>query len=261
MNMLCRRPELAAALLVFAADAAALAPPQMSLGKQIAPVPPPHPVTRRSLAGLAAFGSTAGPLVDSVHNQCLLKYDVLPIEIPCGIWNAQTSLLIPPLLALTYALLGAVLPAACEFVVGSGRTLEPPAGSLSPRARAALAVASTIGIIKLSELLTLSALPALGSLALLLACCLLQWAVLDGALASLLLAIVVAIGGPLAEIPFMQLGCWHYISPDYFPLASWLGDGIGGLSSLTGPCYFAVTTDAIALGRWLGSDAQGEDAG
>ena len=113
----------------------------------------------------------------------------------------------------------------------------------------------------MSELLTLSALPALGSLALLLACCLLQWAVLDGALASLLLAIVVAIGGPLAEIPFMQLGCWHYISPDYFPLASWLGDGIGGLSSLTGPCYFAVTTDAIALGRWLGSDAQGEDAG
>jgi len=61
---------------------------------------------------------------------------------------------------------------------------------------------------------------------------------------------------PGAEIPFMAAGCWHYISPDYWPLAA---VGLGpdsstpwaGLSAITGPCYFAVTTDAIAIGRWL----------
>ena len=59
-----------------------------------------------------------------------------------------------------------------------------------------------------------------------------------------------AVAGPLAEIPFMQLGCWHYYSPDYFPF----GQDLPGLSSLTGPCYFAVTQDAQALGRPFDED-------
>ena len=57
----------------------------------------------------------------------------------------------------------------------------------------------------------------------------------------------------------MKLGAWHYLTPDYWPLAAWsCGPGTGnewaGLSAITGPCYFAVTTDAIALGRWFGSE-------
>ena len=35
-----------------------------------------QPITSRSLTGLATFGATAGPLVDAVHNQVLLQYDV-----------------------------------------------------------------------------------------------------------------------------------------------------------------------------------------
>ena len=61
----------------------------------------------------------------------------------------------------------------------------------------------------------------------------------------------------------MKLGAWHYLTPDFWPLAAWsLGAGTGnewaGLSAITGPCYFAVTTDAIALGRWFGSEPDPE---
>ena len=68
-------------------------------------------------------------------------------------------------------------------------------------------------------------------------------------------------GGPLAELPIMAAGAWHYVSPDYFPLAALGVDpavGWSGLASITAPCYFAVTTDAIALGRWF---SEGIDVG
>ena len=248
------RRTLAIALLL--SPSTALRTPPVSLREPKLPQPPPI-FQPRAVAGLAIFGGAAGPLVDAVHNQCLLAYDVLPITLQVG-FTAKTSLLIPPLLALTYALLGSVLPAISERIVGSSRAMNPPAASLSPRARAALAVASTVFLIKSSELLTLSALPSSASLSLLLAGCLIQWASLDGALASLVLASIVAIGGPLAEIPFIAGGCWHYIDPTYFPLEPWLGPVLG-LSPLTGPCYFAVTYTRrshtqhrnASLARWL----------
>ena len=73
-----------------------------------------------------------------------------------------------------------------------------------------------------------------------------------------MLALVVSVGGPLAELPFMAAGAWHYLAPDYWPLAPFglgptdlPGSSWAGLLSLTGPCYFAVTTDAIALGDYF----------
>jgi hypothetical protein len=77
--------------------------------------------------------------------------------------------------------------------------------------------------------------------------------------------------GPLSELPFVAHGFWHYLpqASDYLPLANvpqnvgdvftWLALLVGdnyrdlALSSITGPCYFAVTMDAIALGRWFDS--------
>ena len=97
-----------------------------------------------------------------------------------------------------------------------------------------------------------------------------QWIALDTTPVALVAATITAIGGPLSELPFVANGFWHYLpeSADYLPLSgvvlqpggiadtvavSALGEGYSNLalSSITGPCYFAVTTDAIALGRYI----------
>jgi len=218
------------------------------------------------LGRLAAIGALLGPAVDAVHNQALLSYAILPVALDLPLGTAKTSLLIPPLLAAAYALLGGVLPAATAALLDSPPPPPPAPGVLSPSTRAAIAVASTVCIIKSSELLvTVGAIPAVASLVLLSVACLLQWRLLDASLPSLVLATVAAIGGPIAELPLMKLGCWEYLQPDYWPLAS-LGLGAAspdaawaGLSLITGPCYFAVTTDAIALGRWFASTPNSDE--
>ena len=194
-----------------------------------------------ALGKLAATGAVLGPACDAIHNQSLLQYDVLPI----GDGIAKTSLLIPPLLALTYALLGGVFPAIARRVA--------PGAAAAPliddqKLRTIAAVVATCSVIKLSAILIAAETP--NALATLAAAALLQWIALDGTYASLLIGVVVAVAGPLAEIPFMEVGCWHYYSPDYFPF----GPDLPGLSSLTGPCYFAVTQDAQALGRLFDDD-------
>jgi hypothetical protein len=75
---------------------------------------------------------------------------------------------------------------------------------------------------------------------------------------TLLVASLAAVAGPLAELPFLSLGWWEYYdSPAlYYPLGEVLSSSSSSSSSLgihclTGPCYFAVTMDAIALGRWF----------
>ena len=109
-----------------------------------------------------------------------------------------------------------------------------------------------------------------------------QWIWLDGTWSSLLAATLTFFGGPLAELPFVGHGVWDYLpsAADYLPLQQhqeelqqvpdfileWLLGSSSStssslststsysdlaLSSITGPCYFAVTMDAIALGRWL----------
>jgi hypothetical protein len=90
-----------------------------------------------------------------------------------------------------------------------------------------------------------------------------QWALLDGTIAALIAGSITSIGGPLSELPFVANGFWEYLdqSSDYFPLINvnsdllhaFLGENYQSLalSSITGPCYFAVTMDAIALGRWF----------
>ena len=102
----------------------------------------------------------------------------------------------------------------------------------------------------------------------------LQWIWLDQTPVALVAATITAIGGPLSELPFVANGFWHYIpqAADYLPLSGLdlpnniiveklLGDGEGyrdlALSSITGPCYFAVTTDAIALSRYFYSCSGG----
>jgi len=254
-----------------------------------------------------------GPLVDSIHNQCLLEYDILPITVsqnalqlpsflsstnaPAAATTAAepilcTSWLIPPLLGVAYVVLGGILPRITENVIvaPTRKAFNLPQQPLDNNAkptseqqqiRAYFAVVTTVLIIKLSELLQTQSLFLLPdgsypeqSLSIMLFAALSQWLLLDGTPAALLAASITSIGGPLSELPFVALGAWHYIpsASDYLPLSSIaegglldtvasrvLGDGYDrlALSSITGPCYFAVTMDSIALGRWF--DAQDTD--
>ena len=266
-----------------------------------------RPLSPATSAKLFATGCTVGPIVDSLHNQCLLKYDVLPISLA---WPAESlaqysvypyyfcsSWTVPPLLGIAYVVLGGVLPRLLEGLLQSmgvttatttttaTATDPPPAAASSLRQKAWVAVISTAMIIKLSEYLEtnpdatnclvdsslLSSFwvrgPADAHLLIMLGAALSQWALLDGTITALLAATITCIGGPLSELPFVAHGIWDYLpsAGDYLPLAqvpSWfgsimvrplLGDNYQNLalSSITGPCYFAVTMDAIALGRWF----------
>ena len=278
-------------------------------------------LTPSTTAKLFATGFTVGPIVDSFHNQCLLRYDVLPINLE---WPAITnniahdypyffcsSWTVPPLLGVAYVVLGAVLPRIVEATLAPKSNRKQQATSLTKipemqsesapllsenlRVRALLAVATTALIIKLSEFLETHQnvfdnfevlnhsvdSPSL-SLLVMVTAALSQWALLDRSIAALVVASITAIGGPLAELPFVGHGVWTYLdgAADYFPLQNTYSNAIASiaaidsnsvilqasealfgtsnyqdlaLSSITGPCYFAVTMDAIALGRWFDS--------
>jgi hypothetical protein len=259
-------------------------------------------------AKLFLTGATVGPLVDSLHNQCLLEYHIAPVTVdwPSALGTLDGSLLasswtIPPLLGIAYLVLGGVLPRLFQLLINAtsttksigeknvapanisqfASTTSSTSNTSALRTRAVVAVTTTAVIIKLSEYLethptVTDGLPIGGSsaeqhIAVLLVAALVQWATLDGTLAALLAASITSIGGPLSELPFVAYGFWEYLSQsgDYLPLehlsvgsSLWqflLGDDYQhlALSSITGPCYFAVTMDAIALGRWF--DAAGQE--
>ena len=217
-------------------------------------------------AKLFGVGATLGPIVDSLHNQCLLEYDFAPIVVKWSLGSSDTGYLfasswaIPPLLGVAYVILGGILPRIIETLV-NGNEQAPTEKSVLAN-RAILAVTSTALIIKLSDILETNHFwNQEANLLVMLICALCQWTLLDGTLSALLIASIVSFGGPLSELPFIANGFWHYLDGDYLPLAnvdSIHFEGLLGidykhlaLSSITGPCYFAVTMDAIALGRWL----------
>jgi len=281
--------------------------------------PKPLPALR-----LILTGATVGPLVDSLHNQCLLEYQKAMVDIPAPFVSSselllhmndepsyllRTSWYIPPLLGvgkflsltdiyhiirhvvssadinqstelvklyillLAYIVLGAILPRIVSLLMAKTNETstigkeEQISSSSALRTKAILAVSTTALIIKLSEYLETSSLFSSSEMNLIVmsAAALTQWGLLDGTLVSLITAVIVAIGGPLSELPFVAAGFWHYTpqASDYFPLKDldWeilklLGDDYQdlALSSITGPCYFAVTMDAIALSRWFDVD-------
>jgi hypothetical protein len=254
-------------------------------------------------AKLFLTGATVGPIVDSLHNQCLLEYHIAPITVdwPSALGTLDGSLLasswtVPPLLGIAYVVLGGILPRLFQLLIDAASTTksigannEAPvdittsnssSNSSALRTRAVVAVMTTALIIKLSEYLEthpsvtdgvpIGGSPAEQHIAVLLVAALVQWATLDGTLAALLAASITSLGGPLSELPFVAYGFWEYLSQsgDYLPLehvsvgsSLWkflLGDDYQhlALSSITGPCYFAVTMDAIALGRWFDASSQ-----
>jgi len=298
------------------------------------PGPPISSSSRKSLSPIAAArlfgtGATVGPVVDGLHNQCLLTYRVAPIVVDNPIVDAAvldasgglqqqhllcSSWIVLPLLGVAYVVLGGVLPRLVERLTRlqpRGRREVPSAASTASdsdgvvdvrpappssgedvadrnqestlRIRALAAVATTALIIRLSAFFQTHpavfppGAPTSADDLLLFGAAFLQWFWLDGTPSAFLAAGLASIGGPLSELPFVGHGVWEYLpsAAEYFPLRNspspddspWLnallqnalvGGGVEhmdyhelALSSITGPCYFAVTMDAIALGRWF----------
>ena len=247
---------------------------------------PPLLPPRMTALRLGLVGSTVGPLVDSLHNQCLLAYGYLPITFQLDDASPPlfaSSWVVPPLLGLAYIVLGYILPQMVDFVLpkpernGIASAGGDSTTSSSLPVLAVLAVSSTALTIKLSEFLTTHdvidiasqtiTLDGQTSLGIMAAMDVVQWLTLDRSIVSLVVASITSVGGPLSELPFVANGFWHYLpqSSDYFPLSGVQGNFIEqlattvlgedfrsiALSSITGPCYFAVTLDAIALGRYF----------
>ena len=269
--------------------------------------PAPSGLRASTVGKLFGVGLTVGPVVDSLHNQCLLQYDYAPFDIPFPqvlVHSNElpvadhgpllaTSWVVPPLLGIAYVVLGGAFPRLCQFVINTASSPFSKDGdsmTQSPKApqnlqfRAITAVLTTAVIIKLSEFLEThptamdSFVPlqdiAIQHIVVLLLAALCQWALLDGTAAALLTASIASVGGPLSELPFVAGGFWHYLpaAGDYLPLEGINVDSALGqlltpllgrdfptlaLSSITGPCYFAVTMDAIALGKWFDAQEEG----
>jgi hypothetical protein len=266
-----------------------------------------RPLSSLASAGrLFVTGATVGPVVDSIHNRCLLQYDYAPINLEPFF---HSSWIIPPLLGASYVILGMIVPRVVQRLIldsssvqknGISKTEEEPRLGV----RAGQAVVSTILIIVLSLYLETTRTGGDGvtdptifgfipsnsftNVLILSLAALGQWSWLDQTRTSLVSALLAAFLGPLCELPLCAHGYWHYLSQacDYFPLEALLAGlhnndeaaGVAstgavdfvsnlvwgedydprdlGLASITGPCYFAVTTDAIALGRWFDAQQQ-----
>lgn len=262
----------------------------------LVPTNNPHLLpSKATIFKLFLAGSTVGPIVDSLHNQCLLTYDFAPISFDIDSSSMShlfaSSSVVPPLLGIAYVVLGCILPRIIELIVNNIKTQSIDSGSFSMigetsttetqelKARAILAVSSTSAIIKLSEFLETHSgmtyhlfrsypllLDAKTNLMIMVLADVVQWVALDRTLIALLTGVLTAFGGPLSELPFIAAGFWHYNvdASDYLPLSqvssnldaiasNLFGDQYKelALSSITGPCYFAVTLDAIALARYF----------
>lgn len=204
------------------------------------------------------------------------------VEVSSDHYIFCSSWYIPLLLGVAYVVLGDLLPNFISMIikksliVGDNHIEKKDNDSIENqttlRNKALLAVTTTAFIIKLSDYLQMHPYNAISNghndnVVIMTMAALTQWVLLDGTLASFITALFVSIGGPLSELPFVANGFWHYIpnAADYIPFQTTLKflNNLGGdgwilkdyndlaLSSITGPCYFAVTMDAIALGRWF----------
>lgn len=120
---------------------------------------PPLLPPKVAAAKLFLVGATVGPIVDSLHNQCLLEYDIAPITIQNPLTSSSTPLFcsswaVPPLLGIAYIVLGYILPRVIELLTNtSGDDNIRNINKDELKTKAILAVTSTAAIIKLSDFL------------------------------------------------------------------------------------------------------------
>merc|ERR1711976_79351 len=200
---------------------------------------PPDKVAYAPIAAsLFSAGFTLGPLLDGLHGRVgLLTYDALPLDVG----DLHSSLVVPPLLATFYVVLGA-LTMALDSAAGGGA--KDAVERCSSAGYVALSLGSVAALLQLSAVLyrlgfaysTIGAVLAAAGAA--------NWAVFDRTKHGVALCALCAVAAPLSELVIVRyLGWWHYNAPDVY--------GADGLPSWVPWCYFFYAPLVLNLARLL----------
>ncbi|GLI59784.1 hypothetical protein VaNZ11_001747 [Volvox africanus] len=191
------------------------------------------------LGTLANSGAITGTLLDGIHSRMGLQvYDTAPIVLG----GLKTSLVVPPLLAAFYIVLGSLHPIMDN--------LNPSQATSAIRSRClnlgfvALAFGVLAVLLQLSATLYEKGVPywqihlVLGSAALL------NWRLFDGTRQGILLAFLCGFGAPAVEVLMLQVvPLWHYPRADL----------AGVCVSWVFWCYFFYTPALGSLARYTWS--------
>lgn len=226
--------------------------------------PPPPPPTLADSSLLFLVGATLGPPLDGIHGAFgLLRYGVAPMSIGDASGALRTSLLVPVLLGVFYAVSGALHLAgdgisSFNSFGGSGNKSGRRAAPAPSFSLASCALAAVVAHLSLSALLYSSSSPLFSAAQISLALyplAFLVWLCLDRTKTGLALAAATAVAAPLAELLLMNAaGVWTYPRADFFLLS-----GKEGIVSWVPACYFAYSCWIGALARAVARARGGEE--
>lgn len=168
------------------------------------------------LGTLFVAGCVSGPLLDSIHSRVRLQiYDSLPIDV----LSFHSSVWVAPLLGAFYVVLGILHPVLDVRFEGSQ---TPKLRNIS-WGKVALGVGTLAALLQTSAVLYENDTPYLAIHVVLAILSAGNWWVFDRSKQGLLLALVCALGAPIAELPILNwFGWWHYTRPDFLGLPSWV---------------------------------------
>ncbi|GAB4822096.1 hypothetical protein N2152v2_009142 [Parachlorella kessleri] len=194
------------------------------------------------LGVLAVTGASAGTFLDGIHSKVqLLVYDLLPMDM----LQLHTSMLVPPLLATFYVVLGGLVLWSDYRLAGDASTRQAV-----KRSNSLLFLVASFGA--LAAMLELSSTLYVSGMNFDTICCLLavlaaaNYLAFDGTKQGLFLALLCAIAAPGCELLLMHsMGVWHY------PQGNFMHNVAGGIPSWVPWCYFFYVPAVANLTRFL----------
>lgn len=191
------------------------------------------------LGGLLATGAITGTLLDGIHSRTGLQvYDMFALELG----PLKTSLVVPPLLAAFYIVMGTLFAVADNLNAD-----DPTTQSVRERCRSsdyvAVSVVALAAALQLSAVMYSNDVPYNQMLAVLAAVSALMWRVFDGTSQGLALALFCAVAAPASELVILHfIPLWHYSRPDVLGFVSWVPCCY---------CFYTPVLGTLARNLWL----------